>query len=134
MQKHQICNFAFDSLHTSPFDGLQHLRETSNQKIENYKKFLECNFRMGLFYGKMPNQHIYIRPLFRQPFGEALAPQGDLESQNGIQYIILRILFQEGAILCKNAKLAYLYLTPPLQPAHLGRPQHLRVTSDQKKT
>jgi hypothetical protein len=54
MQKHKICHFAFDSLHTSPFDGPKHLRETSNQKIESDKKFLEFNFRRGLFYAKMP--------------------------------------------------------------------------------
>ena len=43
-------------------------------------------------------------------FWEALAPQGDLESKKGIKQIVLRILFKEGgSILCKNAKLVYLY-------------------------
>ena len=58
------------------------------------------------------------------PLREALAPQGDLGSKKGIKQIVLRIFFQEGSILCKNAKLAYLYLTP-LQAAHLGGPSAL---------
>ena len=55
------------------------------------------------------------------PFVEALVPQGDLGSKKGIKQIVLRILFVEESILCKNTKLAYLYLTP-FQAAHLGRP------------
>ena len=52
MQKPQIHNFVFDSLHSSPFDGPLHLRKTSDQKIEMDKKCLQFNFREGLFLHK----------------------------------------------------------------------------------
>jgi len=95
---------------------------TSNQKRALNKLFLEFCSRRGLIDAKMPNEYIYIRPPpSGSPFGEALVPQGDLRSKKGIQQIVLRILFVEGSILCKNTKLAYLYLTP-FQAAHLGRP------------
>ncbi len=45
------------------------------------------------------------------PFGEALAPQGDL-GKNGINKLFLEF-FLGGSILCKNAKFAYLYLRLP---------------------
>ncbi len=53
-------NLYFDSLQTSPFGGPWHLRETSDQKIDRNKKFLEFNFREGVFNVQMPNSKFFI--------------------------------------------------------------------------
>ncbi len=78
MQKHQIHNCVFDSLQSSPFDGTQHLRETSDQKPERDKKFLEFNFKEGLLYAQMPNSKIFISPPLEEHVYGALLPRGDL--------------------------------------------------------
>ncbi len=65
MQKHQIHKFVSDSLQTSPFGGPQHIRATSDQKIYRHKRFLEFNFREGLFHAKVPNSKEIFNPVWR---------------------------------------------------------------------
>jgi hypothetical protein len=43
MQKHQIRNFVFDSLQTSPFDGPKHLRENINPRFYSIT-FVQAKF------------------------------------------------------------------------------------------
>ncbi len=62
MQKHQICNFVFDLLQTSRFDGPYHLRLTSYWKIERDKKVLEFKFMEGLFFAQMLNSNFLFNP------------------------------------------------------------------------
>jgi hypothetical protein len=63
--------------------------------------FLEFFSRRGLFYAKMPNQHIYIFPPSGNPFGEALAPQGDLKSKKGKYKLFLEFSFRRGLFYAK---------------------------------
>jgi hypothetical protein len=64
--------------------------------------FLEFISRRGLFYSKLRNLHIYIFPPSGNQFGEALAPQGDLESKKA-KKIVLGILFRRGLFYAKMA-------------------------------
>jgi hypothetical protein len=66
MKKHQIRNLAFDSLQTRAFGGPYHLGVILDQNIYRDKRFLELNFREGLFYAKVPNSKKFIYPPLEQ--------------------------------------------------------------------
>jgi hypothetical protein len=82
--------------------------------------FLEFFSRRGLFYAKMPNLHIYIFPPSGNPFGEALEPQGDLESKKGKNKLLLKF-FLGGVYFMHKCQIS-IFIFHPLQAAHLGRP------------